>query len=92
MQQTDQRNAVLLYMAIKDRELALYGDAGIHEQVGSAYWEKEVQEMLGKFKEEKLVDGIVNCLQHIGNTLSEKFPYMASEDKNELPDEIVFGK
>ncbi len=92
MQQTDQRNAVLLYMAIKDRELALYGDAGIHEQVGTEYWDNEVKEMLGKFKDEKLADGIVNCLQHIGNTLAEKFPYMASDDKNELPDEIVFGK
>ena len=92
MEETDHRNAVLLYIATKHRELALFGDKGIHEQVGSAYWEKEVQEMLQNFKDNNLVDGIVNCITHIGETLCEKFPYIASEDKNELPDDIIFGK
>ena len=92
MQETDHRNAVLLYMAIEDKELALYGDKGIHEKVGEEYWEQQVQEMLKNFKNDNLVDGIVNCITHIGETLSEKFPYSATEDKNELPDEIIFGK
>lgn len=92
MEQTDQRNAVLLYIAIKHRELALFGDTGIHEKVGNEYWEKEVSEMLKCFKENNLVDGIVNCIKHIGETLREKFPYIPTEDKNELPDEIIFGK
>jgi len=92
MEETEHRNGVLLYIASKDKELALFGDKGIHEQVGTAYWEQQVQEMLQKFREENLVDGIVNCITHIGETLCEKFPYMANEDKNELPDEIIFGK
>jgi uncharacterized membrane protein len=92
MEETEHRNAVLLYLATKDKELALYGDKGIHEQVGKEYWEKEVQEMLQNFRNNNLVDGIVNCLSHIGETLCEKFPYIATEDKNELPDEIIFGK
>lgn len=92
MEQTDHRNAVLLYMATKDKELALYGDTGIHEKVGPEYWKKEVQLMLNDFSKNNLVDGIVNCIRDIGETLCEKFPYIATEDKNELPDDIVFGK
>lgn len=92
MDETEHRNAVLLYIATKDKELALYGDKGIHEKVGSAYWQNEVKEMLKNFKENHLVDGIVNCITHVGETLCEKFPYIATEDKNELPDEIIFGK
>jgi len=38
MDQTAQRNAVLVYVALKDRQLALYGDKGIHEKVGDAFW------------------------------------------------------
>ena len=91
MDETDHRNAVLLYIATKHKELALYGDKGIHEQVGTAYWQNEVKEMLQNFKENHLVDGIVNCITHIGETLHEKFPYISTEDKNELPDEIIFG-
>jgi len=92
MDETDHRNAVLLYIATKHKELALFGDKGIHEKVGKEYWEKEVQEMLQNFRNNNLVDGIVNCITHIGETLSEKFPYIPTEDKNELPDEIIFGK
>ncbi len=92
MEQTDHRNAVLLYIAINDKELALYGDQGIHEKVGTVYWENEVKEMLQNFKDNHLVDGIINCLAHIGEALTDKFPYIATEDKNELPDEIIFGK
>ena len=92
MDETAHRNAVLLYMATTHKELALYGDKGIHEKVGEAYWKNEVQQMLQNFKNDNLVDGIVNCITHIGETLCEKFPYIATEDKNELPDEIIFGK
>lgn len=92
MEATDHRNAVLLYIATSHRELALYGDKGIHEKVGTEYWQQEVQEMLKCFRDNNLVEGIVNCVTHIGETLHEKFPYIAAEDKNELPDEIIFGK
>lgn len=92
MQQTHHRNAVLLYIAIKDHEVALFGDEGIHNAVGTAFWNEEVAHMLGFFRENKLADGIVHCVRHVGEVLSEKFPYIPTEDKNELPDEIVFGK
>ena len=92
MEETDHRNAVLLYIATKHRELALYGDKGIHEKVGTEYWQREINLMMKNFREHHLADGIVNCIRDIGETLAEKFPYIPTEDKNELPDEIVFGK
>lgn len=92
MQLTASRNAVLLYIAVKHKQVALFGDQGIHEQVGSEFWNKEVQQMLEYFRNNKLADGIVQCVSHVGQVLSEKFPYDPKEDKNELPDEIVFGK
>ncbi len=92
MQLTDHRNAVLLYVAVKDKEVALFGDSGIHEKVGDVYWNNAVQEMLKKFRDNNLAEGITQCVLQVGKTLQEKFPYNPTEDKNELPDEIVFGK
>ncbi len=92
MEETDHRNAVLLYIASSHKELALFGDKGIHEKVGIDYWQQEVKGMLEHFRNDNLVNGIINCITHIGETLHEKFPYIATEDKNELPDEIIFGK
>jgi uncharacterized membrane protein len=92
MQETEHRNAVLLYIAMGDRQLALFGDEGIHGQVGETYWKNEVIEMIQRFSKEDVCTGIINCVTHIGQTLKEKFPYEADTDRNEIPDDIVFGQ
>ena len=91
MQETAAKNGVLVYVAIKDRQLAVFGDAGIHEKVGSDFWNKEVRQMINEFKEHHFADGIVHVVTDIGAALTTHFPY-DKEDKNELPDNIVFGK
>ncbi len=92
MENTAHRNAVLLYIAMKDHELALFGDEGIHKKVGSEYWKNAVKNMIAEFANQHIASGIEQCILQIGQTLKETFPYEATTDKNELPDDIVFGK
>jgi len=92
MQNTQHRNAVLVYVAIKDRQLAVYGDTGIHQITGQDYWKTAVSNMVSQFNKENYAEGIASCVTMIGKTLQEHFPYEKDEDKNELPDEIIFGK
>lgn len=92
MQDTEHRNAVLLYIAMKDKELALFGDEGIYKAVGADYWNNAVKNMIAQFTRDNISNGIEQCIRQIGEALTEKFPYSPSDDKNELPDEIVFGK
>ena len=91
MQDTDHRNAVLLYIAMKHHELALFADEGIYQKTGADYWNSAVKNMIDKFSKDDIAGGIEQCVKQIGETLKEKFPYIPTEDKNELPDEIVFG-
>ncbi|MGH2552523.1 MAG: TPM domain-containing protein, partial [Chitinophagaceae bacterium] len=92
MEKTEQRNAVLVYIAVKDRQLAVFGDKGIHEKVGNEYWNKVVSEMLTTFNKDDYAKGIAECVIQIGDALKTHFPYSNDTDKNELPDEIVFGR
>jgi uncharacterized membrane protein len=92
MEQTEQRNAVLVYIALKDHQLAVFGDEGIHNKVGFEYWNKVVKEMLGSFNKENYGKGIAECVIQIGDALTKHFPFERDTDRNELPDEIVFGK
>ena len=92
MDKTDDRNAVLLYIAVKDKQLALFGDEGIYKAAGAEYWNAAVRNMLMEIKADDIIFGMVHCISTVGETLHEKFPYNKLEDKNELPDEIVFGK
>ncbi len=92
MDETEHRNAVLVYVAMKDKQLALFGDEGIYEALGPGFWNAAVKEMLSDFTGDKIAEGLQNCIKKIGKVLTEKFPYEANTDKNELPDEIVFGR
>lgn len=92
MQNTEQRNAVLVYVALKDHQLAIFGDEGIHRKVGSEYWNNLVKEMLISFNKQDYAKGIAECVIQIGDALHTNFPYKKETDKNELPDEIVFGR
>ena len=92
MQNTVHHNAVLLYIAMKDKELALFGDEGIYKVVGEAYWNNAVKMMIAHFSNQNITSGIVQCIGEIGNTLKDKFPFDAAVDKNELSNDIVFGK
>ncbi len=91
MDETEHRNGVLVYVAMKDKQLALFGDEGIYEALGPAFWNEAVKEMLTDFSGDCIVEGLQKCIKKIGQVLTEKFPYEAETDKNELPDDIVFG-
>lgn len=92
MQKTEQRNGVLLYVALEDKKLAVFGDQGIHEKVGDTYWNQQVQIMLSHFKSENYVTGLTEVILAIGEALTSHFPYDRSNDVNELSDEIMVGK
>jgi len=92
MSETDDRNAVLLYIAMKDRQLAVFGDEGIHKKVGTDYWNKEITLLINEFNSAHYGDGISQCVKDIGEALHQYFPFDNDTDKNELPDDIIFGK
>ncbi len=92
MDKTALRNAVLVYVAVKDKQVAVFADEGIHAKTGQPYWENTVESMLAYFKQYQIVDGIVKTILHIGEALQHHFPYDKATDKNELPDDIVFGR
>jgi uncharacterized membrane protein len=92
MNETADRNAVLVYVAMKDQQLAIFGDEGIHRKVGTEFWNKELAQMLKAFNKENYAEGIACVVREIGEVLVQHFPYDRQTDKNELPDDIVFGR
>jgi uncharacterized membrane protein len=92
MEATQQRNAVLVYVAMKDRQLAVFADEGIYSKAGRAFWHEAVKKILAQFNKENYAAGIAAMVHEIGESLAYHFPYDAAVDKNELPDDIVFGK
>ena len=91
MSETKERNAVLVYVALRDHQLAVYGDEGIHQRVGNDYWKHEVFKMIRDFNRENYAEGIAHCVEDVGDALQHHFPYTKG-DRNELTDDIEFGR
>jgi uncharacterized membrane protein len=87
MGHTEQRNAVLIYIAVKDRKFAVVGDKGIHRAVPPDFWTSVVAEMQKHFSQDKIADGLCEGIRLVGEKLKAYFPFERG-DKNELPDEI----
>lgn len=92
MEKTALRNGVLFYVAVKDKQLAIFADSGIHAAAGDQHWKESVQQILSVFSKQSVSAGITASVSKIGDTLKTYFPYDQSVDKNELPDEIIFGQ
>jgi uncharacterized membrane protein len=48
--------------------------------------------MISNFNRDNYAKGISEVVKDIGAALTQHFPYNNTTDKNELPDDIVFGK
>ncbi|GAO44762.1 TPM domain-containing protein [Flavihumibacter petaseus] len=91
MDHTDERNGILVYVASRDHQVAIWGDEGIHRIAGTEFWQNEVTRLITHFSRHAYAEGIVHVVNDIGGVLAEHFPYKPGTDKNELPDDIVFG-
>ena len=88
MHETELRNGVLFYLAMKDRKFAILGDGGINAKVGNDFWDHIKTEMLNFFKEGQFSKGLEKGISLAGEALSTHFPYQ-KDDVNELSDDII---
>ncbi len=91
MDQTAERNGVLIYVSVDDHKLAIIGDAGIHKIVKDDFWNKIKEEMAQHFRQGLIAEGIIHAVHEAGVALSHHFP-CKTDDRDELSDEIFFGE
>lgn len=91
MDKTKERNGVLFYLATDSRQFAILGDQGIHSKVEKDFWHAIKHQMQNYFTEGNFLKGLTIGIKMSGDALKKYFPYNKN-DKNELSDDIVFGK
>ena len=90
MHKTRERNGVLIYIATVSHKIAIVGDKGIHEKLGSVYWEKLVEGLIQEFKARHKAEGLVSCIRDLGRQLATFFP-RRHDDQDELTNQISFN-
>jgi len=87
MNATELQNGVLIYVAVKDKTFAIYGDKGINDVVGSNFWDSTKNVIQSHFKNGDFKNGLIQGILKSGEQLKKHFPYQ-KDDKNELSDQI----
>lgn len=88
---TGKRNGVLFFVVPSRRKFVVLGDSGIHDKVGSHFWDEVVKGMSEYFRKDDFTGGIVLGIERIGVQLSLHFPIDAVDEKNELSDTVDFA-
>jgi uncharacterized membrane protein len=91
MDQTQLRNGVIIYVAVKSKQFAIYGDKGINEKVADNFWNSTKDIMLEHFKKGRNKQALVDGIYNTGQQLKSCFPHQ-SDDSNELSNEISKGE
>ena len=90
MDETKERNGILILVLPRAQKFAVIGDEGVHKKCGPEFWERLVERMREHFKREEFTDALVEAIETAGQLLAEHFPRQGS-DRNELPDQVVEG-
>ncbi|MBR4199468.1 MAG: TPM domain-containing protein [Bacteroidales bacterium] len=90
MEQTRDRNGVLLYVAVDSHKTAIIGDEGVNAVVPPDFWNGIIDCAVKRFAQGEYTEGIAEAVTAVGEVLKQHFPY-TDDDINELPDEISFG-
>ncbi|MFM7728071.1 MAG: TPM domain-containing protein [Flavobacteriales bacterium] len=87
MQETAERNGVLIYVAFKDRKLAIIGDVGIHIHLPPNTWDHIKNGMTAAFVKGNYARGLSDAVAEIGEHLKHFFP-VKHDDQNELSNRV----
>jgi uncharacterized membrane protein len=74
MNETPDRNGVLIFVAPKSQTFAVYGDEGMNKRVGAEIWNLLRDDIAVQLKESRFTDAMVHGIHKAGELLAEHFP------------------
>ncbi len=74
LNQSLERNSVLIFVAPRAHKFAVIGDEAVHTKCGDEFWRELAEAMAGYFRKSEFTPGIVHGVQKAGELLAEHFP------------------
>jgi uncharacterized membrane protein len=91
MQKTQDRNGVLIFISVQDRQMAIVADEGINRCEEEGTWERFLTQLIEDFSQGKVDEGLKKCILTIGEELTKFFPKTPdTNNTNELTNEVSF--
>lgn len=90
LHETAQRNAVMILVDTRSRELLIYGDDGVHQRVDETFWSDVRDAMLEELRAGMLAGALATGIRLVGEKLAMLFP-AGSNDRNEITNDVIFA-
>ena len=90
LHETAARNAVMILVDTRSREMLIYGDEGVHERVDEMFWSDVRDAMLEELRAGRLADGLATGIRLVGEKLAVLFPAVGN-DRNEIANDVIFA-
>jgi uncharacterized membrane protein len=85
---TDERNGVLIYLLLAERDIEIVADRGVNAKVSADDWEAICRTMEASLRQGRYGEAVVAGIEAASRLLARHFPSRA-DDRNELPDRPV---
>ncbi|MCU0327391.1 MAG: TPM domain-containing protein [Chitinophagales bacterium] len=89
MYETKERNGILLYIAIRINQIAIFEDIGLSKILSEDFLRQSIDKVMPKFKAGKYCNAIEEIIEIIAPKVIQAYP-KTSENQNELSNEISF--
>jgi uncharacterized membrane protein len=84
-----ERNAVLIVVDPKSREIAIYGDEGISSRTDETLWDDVRDAIVGEFRAGRMVDGLSLGIRMLGEELARLYPASVDQRAGGSGDRII---
>ena len=88
MDQTQERNGILLYVNLKIHAFAFWGDQAIHAKVGQSFWDHLRDTTQASIQNQNLTEGLCQAVAAMGIALGQHFPRNHG-DQDELSNQVT---
>lgn len=85
---TKQRTGIMIFISFFEHEVIIMADKGISKVVEQKEWDAMVSNLIAFIRQGKVVEGLEQGIRKCGDILLEKGFHKASDDTNELRDDL----
>jgi uncharacterized membrane protein len=91
MNNTRDRNGVLILVEPAKRRFIVWGDKAIHEKVGQSFWTETADAISTRFRQGDFNGGLLHGVEQAGRQLAAHFPCKPGEHKDQLSNSVDAG-
>ena len=89
MTESEDRNAVLLFVALGERYVEIIADAGLQAKLSdTSVWDGVVARFVGQVRQGRIADGFVSAIEGCADVMAEHFPNREGAE-NRYPDRLI---